>query len=170
MKIIKSILVPTDFSDLSLAAMEYAKSFSIIFNTRIYMIHVVDNVPTLAFHTVDINSETALKNAIDKASIDLNEFMNTKFPQEHNIVLVVRRGEVYSEIIKFGQEEKIDLIVMATHGRTGLAHVFLGSVAEKVVRHSAVPVLTVKPQAMQEFFLNTKDIEEQLRLNPHCKI
>ncbi len=164
MKIIKSILVPTDFSDLSLAAMEYAKSFSIIFNTRIYMIHVVKNLPVLAFHTVDLNSETILKDAVDKASTELNEFMNTKFPHDHNVMLVVRRGEVYSEIIKFAQEEGIDLIVLSTHGRTGLSHLLMGSIAEKVVRYSTVPVLTVKPKKVIENLLKNSDVEEQLHL------
>ena len=164
MKMIKSILVPTDFSDFSLAAMEYAKSFSIIFNTRIYMIHVVSGFPVLATSYMDADSETMLKDLEDAASKELNEFMNAKLPKDHNVVLVVRRGEVYSEIIKFAQEEKIDLIVLSTHGRTGLSHLLMGSVAEKVVRHSPIPVLIVKPETLRGTLLDEKDIEEQLHM------
>jgi len=63
---------------------------------------------------------------------------------------VVRRGFAYEEIMRFVDEEEIDLIVMATHGRTGLPHIIMGSVAERVVRHSPVPVLTIKPLKVQE--------------------
>ncbi len=159
MKVIKSILVPTDFSDLSLAAMEYAKSFSIIFNTRIYLIHVVNDVSPVSVPMVDVNSETALKDAAEKANKELNEFMVKKFPHDNNIAFVVRRGEVYKEIIKYAEEEQIDLIVMTTHGRTGLSRVLMGSIAEKVVRHSSVPVLTVKPMKMRETLLEQQDIK-----------
>ena len=165
MKIIKSILVPTDFSDLSLTAMEYAKTFSIIFNTRIYLIHVVEDITVLAFHTAELNPETALRDKTDKAGAELNEFLANKFPGDNNIALVVRRGEAYREIIKFAQEERIDLIVLSTHGRTGLSHLLMGSVAEKVVRHSTVPVLTVKPEKLHEKLLASGAVEEQLHSN-----
>jgi nucleotide-binding universal stress UspA family protein len=59
--------------------------------------------------------------------------------------LAVRRGNPHDEITRYAADEHADLIVMATHGRTGLAHVLLGSVAEKVVQHADIPVLTIKP-------------------------
>lgn len=164
MKNVKAILVPTDFSDLSLAAMEYAISFSTIYDARICVIHVVENAPVAPFCSVDFHSETTLQDPVEKANKDLQDFMTYKLPDQRNIVMIVRRGEGYKEIIKFAQDERIDLIIMATHGRTGLAHVVMGSVAEKVVRYSTVPVLIVKPKQVQEKLLDHADLEEQLRM------
>lgn len=70
--------------------------------------------------------------------------------------------------MKFAEEENFDLIVIATHGRTGLAHGLMGSVAEKVVQHSSVPVLAVNPLKMEEPVLEEEDIETQLRVC--CKV
>lgn len=165
MKIIKKILVPTDFSDLSLAAMEYASTFSIIYDAPISVIHVVDKTPVLGFHTVDLNFETLLRDAEEKARKDLNLFLSRKLPNHRGIHPVVKRGEAYKEIVKFAEEGKFDLIVMATHGRTGLAHSLMGSVAEKVVRHSSVPVLTVNPLKMEEDLITEEDVKEQLHIH-----
>jgi nucleotide-binding universal stress UspA family protein len=61
-------------------------------------------------------------------------------------------------------QQKIGLVVMATHGRTGLRHILMGSVAETVVRHSAVPVLTIKPSLLRESVIRNEDIENELHL------
>ena len=163
-KKIGKILVPTDFSYLSLVAMEYAASFSIIYDAPIYMIHVIDDIPALTFHTVDLDSETILRDAEEKVREEFKNLISSRVTKPNSITTVVRRGQAHKEIVKFAQEEGIDLIVLATHGRTGLAHVLMGSVAEKVVRHSPVPVLAVKPLSMQSNFIEEKDIEEQLHM------
>jgi nucleotide-binding universal stress UspA family protein len=67
------------------------------------------------------------------------EFIRERISGAHRIVRVIRRGDPSVEIVKFARDEGIDLIVMATHGRTGLAHVLMGSAAEKVMRSSVVP-------------------------------
>jgi len=77
---------------------------------------------------------------------------------------IVRFGDPSKEIVTFAQEEKMDLIIISTHGRTGLSHVLLGSVTERVVRHSLVPVLTVKPLSIQNQIMEEEDIDEQLHL------
>ena len=61
------------------------------------------------------------------------------------IIFAIRKGIDYEEIIKYSKEKKIDIIVIATHGRTGLIHTLLGSVAEKVIRYSKIPVLVTTP-------------------------
>jgi len=61
------------------------------------------------------------------------------------IISAIRKGIDYEEIIKYSQEKKIDIIVIATHGRTGILHTLLGSVAEKVIRYSKIPVLVTTP-------------------------
>jgi nucleotide-binding universal stress UspA family protein len=66
--------------------------------------------------------------------------------------------------VKYASAEGMDLIIMATHGRTGLAHVVMGSIAEKVVRHSEVPVLTIKPLPLHPTWVKQQDVDEQLHL------
>ena len=165
MKFINKILVPTDFSDLSLAAMEYASSFSKIYDAKIYLIHVVEEPPSLTFHTVDFSSETMLRDTLEQAGNDLRDFIAGSLPEMKNIIPVIKRGDARKEIVKYAAEEHFDLIIMATHGRTGLAHILLGSVAETIVRSSTVPVLTVKPEEMKNGFVENEDIEEQLHIS-----
>ena len=164
MKTIHKILVPTDFSTLSLTAIEYATSVPTFQDAQIYLIHVVDNVPVLAFHTVDLNSETLLRDSEEKARTELGRLISTFQATKRILIPVVRQGEAYKEIVKFARQEGIDLIIIATHGRTGLVHVLMGSVAEKVVRHSPVPALTVKPEKMLGSLLEQDDVEEQLHM------
>jgi len=80
------------------------------------------------------------------------------------LVPVVKTGSPAAVIKRFAEEEGMDLIVMATHGRTGLRYILMGSVAERVVRISSVPVLTVKPQPLREAILKREDIETELHL------
>ena len=89
-----------------------------------------------------------MRQAEEDVERDVAEFFRTHVPAEMNAIAVLRKGEPYREIIRFAEEENADLIILATHGRTGLSHMLMGSVAEKVVRHSSVPVLTVKPGEM----------------------
>ncbi len=94
----------------------------------------------------------------------LKKLAEEKFPLIENVELVIQHGNPYKEILKFVIENKIGLIVVATHGRTGFAHVVIGSVAEKIVRYSPVPVLTVKPEELGDKFLTREDVEKELHL------
>jgi len=96
----------------------------------------------------------------------LYQFITDHFDAEKKSVAVVRSGSAEAEILRFAEEEKIDLIVMATHGWTGLKHILMGSVTEKVVRRSPVPVLTVKPKSIGENLLTQEDIDINLHLTP----
>lgn len=154
------ILVPTDFSELSLVAMDYALSFSKIFGGRIYLMHTLDTIPVLALQAVDLTTETVIYETEKNAKSDLHVFAISKIGNIPNIVEVVRRGIAEEEIVRFAKEENIDLIIMATHGRSGLSHVFMGSVAEKVIQHSSVPVLTVKPGTEQKTAPQFQNIRE----------
>jgi nucleotide-binding universal stress UspA family protein len=73
-------------------------------------------------------------------------------------------GSPADEIRRFAEAERVDLVVMATHGRTGLEHIVMGSVAERVVRLCTMPVLTVKPARLRESIIRNEDIERQLHL------
>jgi universal stress protein A len=149
LKEFKKILVPTDFSDLSLAALEYATTFSEVFRAQIYMLHTLDTIPVLALDAVDLTTERIIYETEKNARNDLHAFIMSKVGDIPNLVEVVRKGVAADEIVKFTKEENIDLIVMATHGRSGIAHVLMGSVAEKVIQRSQVPVLTVKPATVR---------------------
>ena len=146
---LKKILVTTDLSQYSLEALQYAQSFSLLYASRIYLLYVED-------HAHHRGGESAVAS--------LAEFVARNVDPELRLTQVIRSGHPAEEIRRFSQEENVDLIVMATHGWTGVKHAFLGSVAEKVVRRSAVPVLTVKPLPVRESLLRDEDIENELHL------
>jgi nucleotide-binding universal stress UspA family protein len=151
MVFLKKILVPTDLSEFSLAAMEYAESFGELYSSRLYMLHVLESKET--HHRTE-----------EEATEVLQEFAEENIEAHSQLHLVVRKGIPWVEIQRFAEEEGIDLIVIATHGRTGFRHVLMGSVAEKIVRMSSVPVMAVKPQPVRENILHSADIEQELHL------
>ena len=146
---LKKILVTTDLSQYSLEALEYAQSFSLLYASRIFLLYV---------------EEHAHHRSGEQALAALAEFVPRNIDPDLKLTQIVRSGHPAAEIIKFSREENVDLIVMATHGRTGFKHVLMGSVAEKVVRLSAVPVLTVKPLPIRESLLREEDVENELHL------
>lgn len=164
MREFKRILVPTDYSELSLAAMDYALSFSKMFGAQLFLLHTLDTIPVLALHAVDLTTETVIYETEKNAKSDLHEFVLSKVGEIHNLVEVVRKGVAEHEIVQYAKEENIDLIIMATHGRSGLAHVLMGSVAEKVIQHSPVPVLAVKPEHLHKSSRAKNSIPEQSEL------
>jgi nucleotide-binding universal stress UspA family protein len=165
MKTIKRILVPTDFSELSLAAMDFASSFSLIYDAPIYLLHVVEEASSTAgIFMADTGFNASLQKLdIQRAVADLAILNHKKLPSHLDIQPVVRVGNPAAEIVKFAKEAGIDIIVMATHGRTGLAHILLGSVAEHVLRTSGVPVLTIKPDTLRGDSLTEEEVESQLQ-------
>lgn len=163
-KIIKKILVPTDFSKLSLSAVEYASMIFELQSPKIYLMHVLENVQRTNSNKSRKDSiKTNLENERN-AKKQLHQITSQLLSTCGDVEEVVCYGEPFREIVRFAQDSKIDLIVISTHGRTGIAHVLLGSVAEKVVRYSAIPVLTVKPRKVQIKLMEQDDIDEQLHL------
>jgi nucleotide-binding universal stress UspA family protein len=161
MKTFKRILVTTDFSDISLAAMEYATPVSLTGDVEIYMINVVEPVALgdLHFANPDLVKELELN-----ALRELKNFIESKLPGQGGIIPIVRIGDPAEEIDRFAEEQQIDLIIIASHGRSGLAHMVMGSVAIKIVRRSNIPVLTIKPESMQMKLVHGSDVEEQLHI------
>ena len=144
------ILVATDFSDLSAEAVQYAQSLAETYTSELILIHIIDDAPALAFHTMELTTDIVVEDTTKNAEEHLQQFVKDHdIRSTQQLRLVTRRGNPYEEITRFAREESVGLIVMATHGRTGLAHVLLGSVAEKVVQHSEVPVLTIKPVSIR---------------------
>ena len=146
---LKKILVTTDLSQYSLEALQYAQSFSLLYASRIMLLYV---------------DEHAHGKGGENAVASLAEFVARNVDPDVRLQQVVRTGHAAEEITRFSRQENVDLIVMATHGWTGVKHALLGSVAEKVVRYSAVPVMTVKPLPVREGLLRDEDIENELHL------
>jgi nucleotide-binding universal stress UspA family protein len=142
---VKNIIVPTDFSALSTSAFEYAKDFAETMDAAIHLIHVMEITPPfLNSKNSGIYEEDLLKTARDSAAKRLHEMAEEV--QEGSfikILEVLRLGVDYEEIIGYAKEVSGDMIVIATHGRTGIFHTLLGSVAEKVIRYSKCPVLVI---------------------------
>jgi nucleotide-binding universal stress UspA family protein len=86
---------------------------------------------------------------VASAERGLAELLDPAWAQGKSIVRTARQGVPFLEILLYAKEQEIDLIVIGTHGRSGLAHVLLGSVTEKIVRKASCPVLTVRPEGHQ---------------------
>jgi len=162
---LRKILITTDLSEFSLAAIEYATSLGLIYSSKLYLLHVLDYTPP-KFHGRDRDSQLrAHQHAVEgEARRELADFILSKIGLDAKLIPMIRTGSPAHVIKRFAEEEGVDLIVMATHGRAGLRHILMGSVAEKVVRTSSIPVLTVKPQPLRESILNDEDIENELHL------
>jgi nucleotide-binding universal stress UspA family protein len=162
---LNKILVTTDMSDYSLAAVEYASSLGLLYNSTMYLLHLQDETPPVfRLQGVDVDPHQFRQRAEEDAQRELEDFAAKRVTLDLKFIPVVRSGSPAEEIKRFGEEEGIDLIVIATHGRTGLQHIVLGSVAEKVVRGSSVPVLAVKPRTFRESIIESEDIEDELHL------
>jgi len=143
---INKILFPTDFSELSEAALKYAVQFARDYTAGLHVIHVVDEAyqywMSMAPSTVPVGAPV-VEDVVKSARKNLERLIHEKLPAELTVINQVLIGRPYLEIIKYASHQAIDLIVIGTHGRGGLSHMLMGSVAEKVVRKSPCPVLTV---------------------------
>lgn len=143
---LKNILVPTDFSEHASDSILYAIELAQKFDSSLTFLHVLQDAvalfpePGVAFPA----SGTYLQGLQDAAEGGLTR-LRESIPEGIPVTTEIRNGVPFVEIIRFAKEKPYDLIVIATHGRSGLAHVLLGSVAEKVVRKAPCPVLTVRP-------------------------
>lgn len=143
---LKRILFPTDFSKRAAEAALYACDFVETFGAELHLLHVIE--PHLG-STPQLGMGLAIPKRVEEteqeANQALDEVLEKAWGKERSVVKAVVKGEAFVEIIRYAKTHDIDLIVMATHGRTGLEHVLIGSVAERVVRKAPCPVLTVRP-------------------------
>lgn len=146
---LSTILVPVDFSVFSERALNYACSLAEQFESEIHLLYVKDAFscifPEVGMPTYGTGEFLAHQAAI--ASDRLAALPGEQRQGGLQIVRQIRDGTPYAEIINYAGEASVDLIVMGTHGRSGLDHVLLGSVATHVVRESPCPVLTVRGTA-----------------------
>ncbi|MEP9410596.1 MAG: universal stress protein [Candidatus Brocadia sp.] len=142
---IKKILFPTDFSECAEHALKYAISLATAYDAKLYVLHVITelNIPVgLGVSTYPLSE---IYDAMEKeAQKKMQRLIPAQLQEKGKVENIIIRGTPFLEIIKTARKYDIDLITIATHGRTGLSHVFLGSTAEKVVRQAPCPVLCVK--------------------------
>lgn len=144
---IRRILAPSDFSDSSAPAVRYAAEMAEKFGAELVLLHVVQDL-TLVVPDVMMPAPMAapaLDDMVAAARTGIAGLVEKLGLQRFAPKAEVRIGAPAAEIVAAAGELKADLLCIGTHGRTGLAHLLLGSVAERIVRHSPCPVLTVRP-------------------------
>ena len=140
------ILVPLDFSDYTDEIMNVAVQIAEKFASAIHLLHVIPNMdyftPYESFLSAEnlVNMQREIEREVGR---DMEEV--AKKIKDIPVTKAIHTGVAFLEIIDYVRSEKMDLVVMGTHGRGGLEHILIGSVAEKVVRKSPCPVLTVRP-------------------------
>jgi nucleotide-binding universal stress UspA family protein len=142
---LKRILVATDFSEASEAALRHGRALAEAFGASLDILHVMEDPfiygptsegylpPPHYFDEMEKSTRGRLEHALPPAE---REKLNAR--------LAIKKGNPFVEVIRYAKNENIDLIVMGTHGRGPIAHMLMGSVAEKVVRKAPCPVLTVR--------------------------
>jgi nucleotide-binding universal stress UspA family protein len=143
----EKILFPTDFSDLAQAALRHARELADVFAAQLHCIHIVDDAYQYwsAMGPESIPVTPPPEDLIGLARTRMEQFQAEHLADlKREAVTNVTMGRPFAEIIGYARENAINLIVMGTHGRGAIAHVFLGSTTEKVVRKAPCPVLIVR--------------------------
>jgi nucleotide-binding universal stress UspA family protein len=144
---IRSILAPTDFSQHAASGLRYACGLAQKFGSTVHLLHVLPEV------VAPVGPEPMLVPTVPaeyyrEAEQSAMQALETAIPADCGVPSDVRRsvhwGDPVLAIVNYAREHAIDLVVISTHGRTGLRHVLLGSVAERIVREAPCPVLTVR--------------------------
>lgn len=143
---VKKILVPLDFSEFSEEALDLANGWAEALHASLRLLHVINLKDLYSFNSESIESSLSLENILrQKAQEELSKYARkAKAPCE----IEIRLGTPIEEIGDCIEKNQIDLVIISTHGRSGIKHLLMGSVAEKVVRHSPCPVLTFRPKSL----------------------
>jgi universal stress protein A len=145
---IKNVLVPTDFSEPSDVALRYGKAFAESFQAGLHLIHVLDESALVYPWTSPDGTPIALgaaRSEMENMIKDrLSKILSDAEREKYSARVSTLCGSPFMEIVAYAKAQNIDLIVMGTHGRGPIAHMLMGSVAEKVVRKAPCPVLTVR--------------------------
>ncbi|HYG80791.1 MAG TPA: universal stress protein [Pyrinomonadaceae bacterium] len=150
---LRSILLPTDFSECASYALSYATELARDAGAKIVCVHVIEPVmPTVGYTGIteplpiaDISEQME-----DSAERELPKVAGCEECAGLEVEEVIAHGDPATEIVRAAAEHGCDLIVISSHGRTGLGRILFGSTAEAVVRHAPCPVLVVKPPPEQE--------------------
>lgn len=150
MIVLKKILCPVDHSECSYLALKYAISLALKDKAKLYLMHVIDT----RLYDTEIYKFSPYQNQeldVSKIREDLMKSLPEGTLDVLEVETIVVKGVPFQEIISTVREIGADIIVIGTHGRTGLSHIMMGSVAEKVVQKASCPVLTVRmPLSVQD--------------------
>ena len=136
---IQHILVPLDFSSDAEQALDYALELAQQFQARLTLMHVI-YIPV----TTEVNLSAYFADLESGALQGMESYQKRVEEAGRPVEMVIVRGTPFREIIETAKTKQVDLIVMGTHGRTGMQHLFIGSVAERVVRLAPCPVLVTR--------------------------
>jgi universal stress protein A len=146
----RKILWPTDFSSLSLTGGRYALAFCRSFQAQLHVIHVIPPMlgpelpATIPPEMPPLVADPAL---LQTSKQNLEKVVRDLAGSTDNVVIEAFYGSPWDGVCDYAKRNEIDLIIVATHGRTGLAHALIGSTAERIVQHAPCPVLSVKQNA-----------------------
>lgn len=144
----RTILVGTDFSDISDEALRAAALYARTFNARVIVTHIFDptpNVPPVVWSRPDLlerSIRVEIEDAIRETLTGKTAELLKGVPEVE--ISVVQHPSPGRALVEIAEDEEVDLLVLGSHGRSGLSRAFLGSVAERVVRHAPCPVLVVR--------------------------
>ncbi len=147
---LERVLFSTDFSEPAERAGEYACALAERFGAELHVLHVVE---THLVGTPQFGMGLAIADRVKRSQPEVERALGEMFQEQRNagqkVVCGTSEGAAYLEIIEYAKRHDVDLIVMGTHGRSGLEQILIGSVAERVVRMAGCPVLTVRPDGRQ---------------------
>jgi universal stress protein A len=141
---LREILVPIDFSECSRKALQYAVPLARQFGSRLLLVHVMPVLYFVGSEFGPIDVPVPEREIRENSARALERLSNEEIAAAVPVSTRICRGQPVHEIVAVALEEQVDLIVLSTHGHTGLKHVLLGSVTENVVRYAPCPVLVVR--------------------------
>ncbi len=142
---IKRILFATDFSEGSSNALPYAVDMAKHYGARLYFVHVIYDVSkTAGWYVPHVSIDEMYKDMEKSARAELEKSFIEEMRGIKDIEYIILKGTPYEEITRFVEENKIDMIVLGTHGRKGIDRMIFGSTAEQIVRNAPCPVLSVR--------------------------
>jgi len=142
----RHIMAPTDFSEYSKQAVTSALELAQKFGAKLTILHVIELPPyPVEGYVPPSLSATFMDDLERQATADLAQLVPEASAANVEVARVIAVGTPYRKIIETAEAEQVDLIVMATAGRTGFSHLVMGSIAERVVRTATCPVLTIRP-------------------------
>jgi nucleotide-binding universal stress UspA family protein len=150
---LRRVLLPTDFSGCANFALPYAAAIARAANATVICLNVVEPiVPAVGYSGMAETMPIAemSEQLEDSAERELPDVMNCEDLRGLKVEEVIGHGDAAAEIVRVADEHEVDLIVISSHGRTGLGRIIFGSTAEAVVRHARCPVLVVKPPPDEE--------------------
>ncbi len=142
---VKKILCAVDFSDMSSKVADYAQTMAKAMSSSVKVIYIAPSLSQyVGFHVPPTSIENFVGEIVSGAEKTMDIFIQENF-SEIEVTGQVLTGYAAEEILKYADQEDMDMIIMGTHGRKGIDRVLFGSVAEKIVKSAPIPVLTIRP-------------------------